>query len=160
MTPARRVAIGLGLAVPLALVASGCGDPERALNDSAACPGETCTDDTRARVDAIAALDGVTEVVEVTREYGFDRGSYRTAEVRSDASSWREVRGVALAVMRALEDWPEHADGGATVVVEPAGELAETFVLDGDWVCEQPSGMRVACTTDNSWTLEGEPVSS
>ena len=158
MTAARRVVFGL--AVPLALVASACGDPERALNDSAACPGETCTDDTQARVDAIAALPGVTEVVEVTREYGFDRGSHRTAEVHSDASSGREVRDVALAVVRALEDWPDHADGGATVVVEPAHEPSTTFLLDGDWVCEQPSGMRVACTTDNSWTLEGEPVSS
>lgn len=156
----RTRQIGLGFAVPLTFLAAACGDPDRALNDSATCPGETCTDDTRARVDAIAALDGVTEVVEVTREYGLDRGSHRTAEVRSDATTGREVRDVALAVIRALEDWPDHADGGATVVVEPADERAATFVLDGDWVCAQPSGMRVACTTDNSWTLEGERVSS
>ncbi|MGH3347914.1 MAG: hypothetical protein ACRDO4_13130 [Nocardioides sp.] len=158
MTAARWVA--LGVAVPLALVASACSGPERELNDAASCPGDTCTDDTRARVDAIGALDGVTEVVEVTREYGFDRGSHRTAEVRTDASNAREMRDVALAVMRALEDWPDHADGGATVVVESPVEPPATFLLDGDWVCEQPSGMRVACTTDNSWTLEGEPASS
>jgi hypothetical protein len=157
MTPVRSAA--LGLAVPLAMVASGCSDPERALNDSATCPGDSYTDDTRARVDTIGSLDGVTEVVEVTREYGFDRGSHRTAEVRSDASTGRAVRDVALAVMRALEDWPDHADGGATVVVEPADDPPATFVLDGDWVCEQPIGKRVACTTDNSWTLDGEPVS-
>lgn len=157
MTPVRSAA--LGLAVPLALVASGCSDPERALNDSATCPGDSCTDDTRARVDAITSLDGVAEVVEVTREYGLDRGSYRTAEVRSDASNGRAVRDVALAVMRALEDWPGHADGGATVVVEPADDSTATFVLDGEWVCEQPADKRVACTTDNSWTVDGEPVS-
>jgi len=158
MTAARRAALTLVVALPLA--ASACSDPEGALNDAAACPGEACTDDTQARVDAIAALDGVTDVVAVTREYGFDRGSYRTAEVRSDASTGREVRDIALAVMRALEEWPDHADGGATVVIEPADDRPATFVLDGDWVCEQPPGLRVACTTDNSWTLEGEPVSS
>jgi len=158
MTAARWAA--LSLALPGVLAASACGDPERALNDAAACPGEECTDDTQARVDAIAALEGVTDVVAVTREYGLDRGSYRTAEVRSDASTGREVREVALAVMRALEEWPDHTDGGATVVVEPADQQPATFVLDGDWVCEQPPTLRVACTTDNSWTLEGEPVSS
>lgn len=162
MTAARWAA--LGFVLPVVLAASACGDPERALNEAATCPGDECTDDTQARVDAIAALEGITDVVEVTREYGLDRGSYRTAEVRSDASTGREVREVALAVMRALEEWPDHADGGATVVVEPDDQQPDqqpaTFVLDGDWVCEQPPGLRVACTTDNSWTLEGEPVSS
>jgi hypothetical protein len=158
MTAARWAA--LGVAVPLALVAIACSDPEGALNDAAACPGQACTHDTQARVDAIGTLEGVNEVVAVTREYGFDRGSYRTAEVRSDASTGREVRDVALTVMRALEEWPGHADGGATVVVQPADDRPATFVLDGGWVCEQPPGLRVACTTDNSWTLEGEPVSS
>lgn len=129
------------------------------MNDSAACPGDSCTEDTRARVDAIGSIDGVTEVVEVTREYGFDRGSHRTAEVRSSAASSSRVRLVALAVMRALEDWPGHADGGASVVVASEDGPRVAFVLDRDWVCEQPPGRRVACTTDNSWTLDGQRVS-
>jgi hypothetical protein len=129
------------------------------VQDQAACPGDSCTTDAQERVDAIGSLAGITDVVAVTREHGFDRGSHRTAEVRSDASTAREVRQVALKVMGALEEWPEHADGGATVVVEPADGPPVTFVLDDGWVCRQPEGMRVACTSANSWTPDGERVS-
>jgi hypothetical protein len=160
MTRSRVAAAALLLALLLDATLSACADGgERELNDAAACPGSSCTDDTRGRVDAIAGLDGVTEVVEVAREYGLDRGSYRTATVRVDATGGRSLRDVGLAVMRALEAWPEHADGGATVLVEPDGADPVTFLLDGEWVCRQPVGMRVACTAENSWTLDGEPIS-
>ncbi len=145
--------------VALVVLLVACSDPSRPVQDKAACPGDGCTSDTQERVDAIGSLAGVTDVVAVSREYGFDRGSHRTAEVRSDASTDREVRQVALTVMGALENWPEHADGGATVVVEPAAGPPVTFVLDNGWVCRQPAGMRVACTSSNSWTLDGERVS-
>ena len=155
-----RVAAAPLVAVLLAPALSACAEgAERELDDAAACPGATCTDDTQDRADAIASLDGVTEVVEVAREYGLDRGSYRTATVRVDATGGRRLRDVGLAVLRALEAWPEHAGGGATVLVEPAGVDPVTFLLDGEWVCRQPAGMRVACTAENSWTLDGEPIS-
>jgi hypothetical protein len=155
-----QVPAALLLAVLLAPALSACTDGgEQELNDAAACPGSGCTGDTQDRVDAIAGLDGVTAVVEVAREYGLDRGSYRTATVRVDATGGRALRNVVLAVMRALEAWPEHADGGATVLVEPDGADPVTFLLDGEWVCRQPAGMRVACTAENSWTLDGEPIS-
>lgn len=157
MTSVRSVALA---GAALLLTTAACGDPERAVNDSAACPGGSCTADARTRADAIGSIDGVTEVLEVTREYGLDRGSHRTAEVRSGVASGARVRRVALAVMRALEDWPGHADGGATVVVARDGAPRVTFVLDRDWVCEQPPGMRVACTAENSWTLDGQRASS
>jgi hypothetical protein len=156
-----RVAAALLLAVLLDPALSACTEGvERELDGAAACPGPRCTDDTQDRVDAIAGLDGVTEVVEVAREYGLDRGSYRTATVRVEASGGRSLRDVGLAVMRALEAWPDHADGGATVLVEPDGADPVTFLLDGEWVCRQPAGMRVACTAENSWTLDGEQISS
>ena len=156
MTRPRVVCAALLLAVPLTACTEGV---ERELDDAAACPGSTCTDDTQDRLDAIAGLEGVTEVVEVTREYGLDRGSFRTAVVRADATTTRSVRDVGLAVMRVLEAWPDHADGGASVLVEPVGGDPVTFLLDGEWVCPQPPGMRVACTSRNSWTLDGEPIS-
>lgn len=156
MTRSRVACAALLLAVPLTSCTQGV---ERELNDAAACPGSTCTDDTRDRLDAIAGLEGVTEVVEVTREYGLDRGSFRTATVRADAATARDVREVGLAVVRALEAWPDHAGGGASVVVAPVGADPVAFLLDGDWVCRQPPGMRVACTLRNSWTLDGEPIS-
>jgi hypothetical protein len=136
--------------------ADGAG---RALDDSAACPGPTCTDDTKDRFDAIAALGGVTDVVEVAREYGLDRGSHRTATVRVAAADARPVRDLGLAVMRALEAWPGHSDGGATVLVELEGSEPVSFLLDGDWVCRQPPGMRIPCAAENSWALSGEPIS-
>lgn len=145
--------------MPLVTALVACGESQRGLQDSAVCPGDTCTSDAQERVDAIGSLAGVTDVVAVTREYGFDRGPHRTAEVRTDASNAPDVRQLALSVMRALEDWPEHADGGATVVVEPVEGPPVTFVLDDGWVCRQPEGMRVACTSVNSWTLDGERVS-
>ncbi len=157
--PTRSAAAVLVALVPLVLALDACSDSSRALQASAACPGDSCTSDAQERVDAIGSLAGVTDVVAVAREYGFDRGSHRTAEVRSDASTAREVRQVALKVVVVLEDWPEHADGGATVVVEPAGGTPVTFVLDDGWVCRQPEGKRVACTSANSWTLDGERVS-
>jgi hypothetical protein len=156
-----RVAAALLLAVLLDPALSACTEGvERELDDAAACPGPRCTDDTQDRVDAIAGLDGVTEVVEVAQEYGLYRSSYRTATVRVEASGGRSLRDVGLAVMRALEAWPDHADGGATVLVEPDGADPVTFLLDGEWVCRQPAGMRVACTAENSWTLDGEQISS
>lgn len=160
MTRFRVAAAALLLAVLLGPPLSACTDgAERELNDAAACPGATCTADTQDRADAIAGLDGVTEVVEVAREYGLDRGSYRTATVSVDATGGRRLRDVGLAVMRALEAWPEHADGGATVLIEPERADPVTFLLDGEWVCRQPPGMRVACTAENSWTLDGERIS-
>lgn len=162
MTSRRRLLSAGSVAaalVSLVITLAACSDPARAVQESAACPGASCTSDAQERVDVIGSLAGVTHVVAVTREHGFDRGSHRTAEVRSDASTAREVRQVALEVMIALEDWPAHADGGATVVVEPADGPPVAFVLDDGWVCRQPEGMRVACTSANSWTLDGERVS-
>ena len=156
----RRSATAAALLVAVVLGLSACAEgAARQLNDSAVCPGASCTDDTQERLEAIAGLDGVTDVVEVAREYGLDRGSYRTASVRVDATGVRGVRDVGLAVLRVLEAWPEHAGGGATVLVEPADADPVAFLLDGEWVCRQPAGMRVACTARNSWTLDGEPIS-
>jgi hypothetical protein len=84
----------------------------------------------------------------------------RSATVRVAAADARPVRGLGLAVMRALEAWPGHSDGGATVLVEPEGSESGSFLLDGDWVCRQPPGMRIPCAAENSWTLSGEPIFS
>ena len=104
----------------LALLMGGltaCTDAGKALNDDAACPGDSCTDDTQARYDAIARIDAVTDVTSVSRSYGLDRGSSRTAEVLAAVGSQEAAREVALEVMRELEEWPSHADGSAVVTV-------------------------------------------
>lgn len=141
--------------------AAGCGGPPEAVQDAASCPGDDCTDDARARYDAIAALSGVTEVHRVSREHGFDRGAARRAELTAGVTTARAARDLGLAVMRELEDWPGHTDGPAVVVVRPsdaAGGPALTLRLDGDWVCEQPTRVLRPCTARNSWLVSGERV--
>lgn len=107
------------LAIVTGLV--GCTESGGVLNDSAACPGDSCTDDTQARLDAIAQLDDVTAVESVSRSYGFDRGSSRAAEVAASVDTPDAAREVGLAVLTELENWPEHADGSAVVVVRADG---------------------------------------
>lgn len=153
--PLARLAPLLGLF----LAVTSCTDPREALQDSASCPGETCTDDTRDRADAVARIDGVTDVVEVSRSYGLDRGSARRAEVVAEPSSRSALVDTGLAVMRELEDWPEHADGVATVVVRSASSAQEvTLRLEGDWVCEVVDDVIRPCGPDNSFELDGERV--
>ena len=53
----------------------------------------------------------------MSRSYGLDRGSSRSAEVAAEVDSREAAREVALEVMRELEDWPDHADGSAVVTV-------------------------------------------
>ena len=141
------------------LAVSACGDPAESVQDSSTCPGDSCADDTRQRFDTISAIDGVVEVKSVSRSYGLDRGSARTAEVTSAAADKESLVQVGLAVMRALDEWPQIADGAANVVVEPvnAGESV-TLVLDGDYVCEEIDRVRRPCGPDNSWLITGEKV--
>lgn len=102
------------------VLATGCSDPA-VLGDEAACPGATCTDDVRERLETIAALDGVTRVAEVSRSYGFDRGAFRSAVVEAEVADVDEAREVALAVLRELDRWPGQDPGTAeaTVVADP-----------------------------------------
>ena len=129
MTP---VSVVRRVFVPALLVAglAACTDAGQALDDDAACPGDTCTDDTQARYDAIAGIDAVTGVESVSRSYGFDRGSSRSAEVAAEVGSREAARDVALEVMRELEDWPGHADGSAVVTVrdDPPSRTAQEYV--------------------------------
>lgn len=153
----------LSVACVVLMTLAGCtdpADPVDAVQDSSSCPGDSCAADTRERADAIGAIDGVVKVDKVSRTYGLDRGSARTAEVTSDAAGKRGLVSVGIAVMRALEEWPEHADGAASVVISPAsvGEPV-TLLLDGDYVCEEVNRVRKPCGPDNSWLLTGERVS-
>ena len=145
------------LALAVVMVVAGCSNPVDSARDSSVCPGESCADDTRERSEVISEIDGVVEVVSVSRTYGLDRGSARTAEVTSDAADKDGRIAVGLAVMRALDDWPEHSDGAAHVVVSPvaAGERV-TLLLDGDYVCEEINRVRRPCGPDNSWPLHEE----
>lgn len=153
--PLARLAPLLGLFLAL----TSCSDPQQALQDSASCQGQTCTDDTRDRVDAVARIDGVTEVLEVSRTYGLDRGSARGAEVVAEPTSRSALVDTGLAVMRELEDWPEHAHGVATVVVRSASSAEEvTLRLDGEWACEVVDDVIRPCGPDNSFQLDGERV--
>lgn len=106
----------------LLLPVSACSEDPAFLTDEAACPGADCTTDTQDRVDAIAALDRVTEVVSVQRSYGFDHGSSSRAEVRARVSARAEARTLAMQVLDELESWPDHASdtSEATVVADPA----------------------------------------
>lgn len=154
-----RAAVLLGA---LLLGTGGCGGAPDALQDAASCPGDECTDDTRARYDAIASLDGVSDV-RVSRDHGLDRGAARRAEVTADVPTLRAARDLGLAVMRELEDWPGHADGPAVVVVRsPAAADGRelTLRLDGDWVCEQPTRVLRPCTAEDSWLVSGERVAN
>lgn len=103
-------------------VLAGCAESGGVLNDDAACPGESCTEDTQARFDAIARLDEVAAVESVSRSYGFDRGSSRSAEVTASVDTADAARDVGLAVLTELDNWPEHADGSAVVVVRAAAD--------------------------------------
>lgn len=116
MTSVRSLPRLLAAAACATLLA-GCTESGGVLNDDATCPGESCTEDTQARFDAIARLDEVTAVESVSRSYGFDRGSSRSAEVAASVDTADAARDVGLAVLTELEDWPEHSDGSAVVVV-------------------------------------------
>lgn len=112
----------LAAAAALALLVTGCGGAPQRVQDTARCPGPDCTDDARARFEAIAALDGVTAVRSVTRSHDLDHGTARSAAVAAAVTSRAAAREVGRAVLRQLEDWPGHADGVATVevVADPA----------------------------------------
>ncbi|MEJ7795030.1 MAG: hypothetical protein WKF50_05725 [Nocardioides sp.] len=106
-----------------ALVAglAGCTESKGVLNDEATCPGETCTDDAQARLDAIAALDGVTGVEQVSRVSGLDRGAFHSAVLTADVNGPDEARSLAVVVLRELDAWPGHdpVSAEATVVADP-----------------------------------------
>ncbi|MCD6639612.1 MAG: hypothetical protein LT071_06825 [Nocardioides sp.] len=156
MNTLSRAVLVVSLA-PLLWWGTGCSDASKALDDSSSCPGETCTDDTRERLEAIERIDGVGEVERVARVYGADRGSGRFADVRTDLDAHPQQVDLGLAVMRELEDWPDHADGVAKVTVTgPSRELV--LRLDGDWVCEEVDEVIRPCAPENSWLISGEKV--
>ena len=150
--PAAALLVGV-------LVLAGCdGTAGRGVQDDAACPGPTCSGDTEAVLDAVADVDGVVSVEKVSREYGADRGSHRSAEVTTDASRRPAVRQVGLAVMARLEDWPGHADGPATVLLSaPSGDMH--LRMEDEWVCEVVDRTITPCGPHNSWLMTGERVS-
>lgn len=118
----------LRVLVPLLATVLGlgaCSDPTKALQDEASCPGADCTDDARARFDAIADIDEVTEVVLVSRSYGLDRGSAAHAEVEAQVVHRGAAYDVGVAVLRELDVWPERAFGTAeaTVTADPAVQV-------------------------------------
>ena len=141
------------------LLLAGCNDAGgRGLQDDAACPGPTCTDDAQAVLSAVEDVDGVVSVEKVSRQYGADRGSHRSADVTTDASGRPGVRQVGLAVMAQLEDWPGHADGPATVRLSaPSGDVH--LRMEDEWVCEVVDRTIKPCGPANSWLVTGEKVS-
>lgn len=146
---------GGSLAAVLVLgLGAGCSG---SLDDEATCPGTTCTDDVRERVEVIGDLDGVTEVEQVMRRYSFDRGSYRSAEVRTQSDRHRDHITVGLAVLEALATWPDQAESDADVTIHGPGRDT-LLVLRDEWVCEAVGGTIRACTEDNSWLVTGEKV--
>lgn len=116
----------LVLVLTATLGLGACGDPRKALQDEASCPGADCTDDARARFDAIAAIDGVTKVARVSRSYGLDRGSAAHAEVEARVADRDAAYDVGMAVLRELDAWPEQELGTveATVTADPAVQVA------------------------------------
>ncbi|MFC4783154.1 hypothetical protein ACT8ZV_01670 [Nocardioides sp. MAHUQ-72] len=99
------------------LALGACSNPTKALQDQAACPGRTCTDDARDRYDAIAGLDRVTGVESVARTYGLDKGAASTATVQASVRDDRQARQVALDVLAELDAWPDHEPSTATATV-------------------------------------------
>ncbi|QZY29425.1 hypothetical protein [Nocardioides coralli] len=131
----RRVRALPGTVLLVALLSS-CSEEPPALGDQATCPGPSCTDDARERLEALADLTDVTEVEEVSRSSRLDRGSSSTALVRADVATAVEARVVATEVLRVLDRWPEHdaATSLATVRSDPprqvAGAARESEELD------------------------------
>lgn len=117
----RRLLLGAVVVATFGLTGTGCGGATEAMGDEAACPGESCSPDTRERSEAIETLDRVTDVVSVSRTYGFDRGAFAAAEVEAEVTEPEQARDVALAVLAELEDWPQRPPGPseATVVSDP-----------------------------------------
>lgn len=99
---------------------AGCSDPA-VLGDEAACPGASCTEDAQERLDAIAALDRVTGVEEVSRISGLDRGAFNAASVTAEVADADQAREVAFSVLRELDRWPGHdpTSAEATVAADP-----------------------------------------
>lgn len=124
----RHVTALLALALVPVLALGACGDARKALNDEAACPGATCTDDTRARFDTLAGLDRVTSVHRVERSYGFDRGSASSADLSARVADRTAAREVALAALGVLDDWPEAKRGPKTVSVTADPEIIVPYV--------------------------------
>ena len=89
----------------------------RVFNDESTCPGETCVEDTQDRYDALAALEGVTQVVSVSRSYGLDRGAHSSAEVAARVRTPAQAREAGLAALRELDKWPDHAASSTVVTV-------------------------------------------
>jgi hypothetical protein len=116
------------LAGALALGLGGCSDTAKALEDDSACPGQTCTEDTQARYDAIAGLDGVTRVESVARTYGLDSGEFRTARLSAAVGSRSEAHALLVEVLGELDAWPGHDTGPAeaTVVSDPPVDVEYT----------------------------------
>lgn len=116
----------------------GCSDPRKALDDEAACPGPTCTDDVQDRLDALAALDGVTAVDRVERTYGLDRGAARSASLTARVADRAAARDLALRALAVLDDWPEHQDGSVTVTVTADPVVTVPYVGTSELDMSQP----------------------
>lgn len=123
-----------------------CSEEPRFLGDEVSCPGPSCTDDARERREAIADLESVTAVVEVARSSRLDRGSSSTAVVRADVTTAEQARQVGVAVLRELDDWPDHEAVTSLATVQAdrprtvRGEARETEELSTDFYapCSAP----------------------
>lgn len=138
----RRLAAGaLVAALTAAGALSGCSDLSQALAEDSSCPGSTCEADTRARVAEIAALDGVTEVVEVTRRHDVSAGTSVSAVVHGSMSTDKAARGLAMEVLRILDVWPGHETArpvSVTVVAQPARLVPQVATLREEWTSFDP----------------------
>lgn len=118
----------------VALAVTGCADATKVLEDEASCPGVDCTDDARARLDAIADLTHVTGVEQVSRSYRLDRGSFAAAAVSAEVTDRAAARAVGEAVLGELDAWPDHefAAVEATVAADPPVEVVYTAEQTAD----------------------------
>lgn len=117
----------LGLSLVIAL-ATGCADEPSFVADRSTCPGQTCADDTRDRLEAIAELGRVTGVTEVSRSTRLDRGSSSSAVVRAEVTTDAEARAVGEEVLRALDAWPDHEAASSLVTVHSDPAVAVSGV--------------------------------
>jgi len=106
--------------VAIALGLTGCVGDGKFLQDDAACPaadGADCTADVRDRVDALESLSGVTEVVLVERSENLDTAPTRHAEILADVADEHDALELAARALATLDDWPEHEDGGLSLLL-------------------------------------------
>lgn len=130
----------------LALTLTGCVSDGTFLEDHAACPateGAECTADVRERVEALAALRGVTEVVSVDRRENLDTPLAIHAEVLADVADEREALELAAQGLAVLDDWPEYDTGSMTLLLTADPPVMVDHV--GRGALELPEGAFEPC---------------